>query len=210
VHAQHLSSVTLVFQLLENFGINSLFKLGLPWRLLLEDNSGERNADYDQELLVDVVHEVLQVRIDTRLCINSGLLIGQQVIELYDSDRNCFEFLSLIHHLFQGGILDDLVGHDSREMSRFSHVPPVVAVQRRIQIVAQALKRSNQLLRCQRASVEDVLERCLPLVSRRVFVLQELRLRDWQWFFGTGLAQSCPPDRDRRWTRCHWQIRPCC
>ena len=154
VDAQHLGSVALVFQLLENFGIDSLFKLSLPRRLLLEDNSGERNADYDQELLMDVVHEILEVRIDTRLRINSGLFIGQQVIELHYSNGNCFEFLSFIHHLFQNRILDDLVCHNSCEMSRLSHIPPVITVQRCIQIVAQALKRSNQLLMCQRASVD--------------------------------------------------------
>jgi len=101
---------------------------------------------------MDVVHEILEVSVDTRLRINCGLLIGQQVVELHNSDGNCFELLSLVHHLFQNGILDHLVCHDGCEMSRLSHVPPIVAVQRCIQIVAQALKRSNRFLMSKRAS----------------------------------------------------------
>lgn len=111
----------------------------LPAGGLLVDDARLGDADHDQELLVDVEHQVLQVSVDTRLCVDRGLLIGQQVVELDDSDRDSLELLRFEHHLFQCGVLDHLVSYNGREVARFSNIPPIVTVKGCIQVVAQAL-----------------------------------------------------------------------
>ena len=85
---------------------------------------------------MDVEHEVLQVGVDTRLCVDCCLLIREQVVELHDTDRHRLVFLRLQHHLLQRLVLDDLVGDDRGEVTRLGHVPPVVAVETRIQVVS--------------------------------------------------------------------------
>ena len=85
---------------------------------------------------MDVEHEVLQVSVHARLCVDRCLLIGQQVVELHDADRNCFILLRLEHNLLQRGILDHLVGNDRRKVSRLRDIPPIVAVKRSVQVVS--------------------------------------------------------------------------
>ena len=78
---------------------------------------------------MNVEHEILQVGVHTCLVIDSGLLIGEEVVELDDSNRNSFIFLSLHHLMFEHRVLDDLEGYYRRELSSLCHVPPVITVQ---------------------------------------------------------------------------------
>lgn len=139
VDAEHLRGLLLVLQLFEDLLVHCALDVRSPAARLLVDDAGQRDADHDQELLVDVEHQVLQVSVDTCLRINGGLLIRQQVVELHNANRDGLVLLRLEHNLFQDGVLDDLVGDNQREVACFSHVPPVVAVERGVQVVAQAL-----------------------------------------------------------------------
>ena len=94
---------------------------------------------------MDVEHQILQVGVDTGLRVNGGLLISKQVVELDNADGDGFKLLGLEHDLFEHGVLDYLVGHDGCEVARLRNVPPVIAVQRRIQVVPQTL-HTHQLL----------------------------------------------------------------
>ena len=77
---------------------------------------------------MNVEHQILQVGIHTGLRINRCLLVCQQVIKLHYSDRYSLEFLRLQQNLFQGGVFDDLVGHDGGEMTGFCNIPPIIAI----------------------------------------------------------------------------------
>ena len=61
------------------------------------------------------------------------------MVELDDSDRDCFELLRLEHDLLEHGVLNDLVGHNRREVPGLSDVPPVIAVEGSVAVVSQAL-----------------------------------------------------------------------
>ena len=93
---------------------------------------------------MDVVHQVLQVGVHTRLSINRCLLIGQQVIKLDDSDRNSLELLCFEHDLLEDWVLDHLVCNYGSKMTCLCDIPPVVAVQRSIQVVTKALSTQRE------------------------------------------------------------------
>ena len=82
-----------------------------------------------------VEHQVLKVCIDTCLSINGCLLIGQEVVELYDSNCYCFKLLSFEHDLLKHRVFDDLVSDYSCKMASFRHVPPIVTIKRSIAVV---------------------------------------------------------------------------
>ena len=110
--------------------------MNLPARLPLDDHSIEGDANNDEELLVNVEHQVLEVRIDTRLRVDRCLLIGKQVIELDNSNRDGLKLLGFKHYLLEERIFNDLICNNRGEVAGFCHVPPVIAVQRSVQIVA--------------------------------------------------------------------------
>ena len=85
---------------------------------------------------MNIEHEILQVGVDASLCIYCGLLVSQQVIKLDDTDRYSFILLCFEHDLFQTGILNDLVSDDCCEVTCFSNVPPVIAVEGSVQVIA--------------------------------------------------------------------------
>ena len=85
---------------------------------------------------MDVEHEILQVSVHARLCVDRCLLISQQVVELHDTNGDSFIFLRLEHNLLQRGILDHLVGNDRRKVPSLSDVPPIVTVEGRVQVVS--------------------------------------------------------------------------
>lgn len=87
-----------------------------------------------------VEHQVLQISVNGGQSIDCRLLVCNQVVKLNDADRDGLNFLGLQHDLLQKRILEDLVGDNHAEMSSFSDVPPVVAVQRGVCVVAQALR----------------------------------------------------------------------
>ena len=88
---------------------------------------------------MDIEHQVLEICVDAGLRIDCRLLVRQQVVELDDSDRDGFELLSLEHDLLENGVLDDLVGDDRGEMPGLSDIPPVITVERGIEVVAETL-----------------------------------------------------------------------
>ena len=101
IDTEHLRCIALILKLLEYLGVDCATELDLPAGLALQDHSTERDADDDEELLMDVEHQVLQVRINTRLRIDCCLFICEQVIELNDSNRDSLVLLSLQHDLFE-------------------------------------------------------------------------------------------------------------
>ena len=139
VDAEHLCCIILVLQLLEDLGVNGASELDLPAGLAFDHHAGQSDADDDQKLLMNIEHEILQVGVDAGLCIYCGLLVRQQVIKLDDTDRNSFIFLGLEHYLFQTGVLNDLIGDDCCEVACFGYIPPVIAVEGSIQVIAQTL-----------------------------------------------------------------------
>ena len=88
---------------------------------------------------MDVEHQVLEICVDAGLRIDRRLLVRQQVVELDDADRDGFELLSLEHDLLENGVLNDLVGDDRGEMAGLSDIPPVITVERGIEVVAETL-----------------------------------------------------------------------
>ena len=88
---------------------------------------------------MNIEHEILQVGVDASLCVYRGLLVGQQMIKLDNTDRNSFILLGLEHYLFQTGVLNDLISDDCCEVACFSYVPPVITVEGSVQVIAQTL-----------------------------------------------------------------------
>lgn len=68
------------------------------------------------------------------------------MVKLDNSDGDSLKLLCFQHHLLEDRVLDDLVGDNRGEMARFSHIPPVITVEGRIQVVSQALKDLVELL----------------------------------------------------------------
>ena len=130
VNTKHLSRITFILKLLEYLSVNSSTQLEIPACVAFEHHSAQRDANHDQELLVNVEHQVLEVRIYTRLRVDCCLLIGQQVVELDDTDGDSLKFLCFEHDLFQLRIFDYLIGYNCGEMSSFCDVPPIITVQR--------------------------------------------------------------------------------
>jgi len=77
---------------------------------------------------MNVVHQILKVRIDTSLCINSSLFVGKQMVKLNYSNCNSFELLRSYYCCSQYWILNCLEGDGSNEMTTLSYVPPVIAI----------------------------------------------------------------------------------
>ena len=88
---------------------------------------------------MNVEHQVLQIGVNARQRVNRGLLIGNQVVELHNTDRYCLQLLGFNHDLLYKRVLNHLVCHNHRKVAGFSHIPPVVTEQRRVCIVTQAL-----------------------------------------------------------------------
>ena len=139
VDSKHLGCLLLVLQLLENLGVYYLLEGRLPTGLLLVDYARQRDADHNQEFLMDVEHQVLEVGVHACLGVDGGLLVRQQVVELNDANRNGFELLRFEHDLLQHGVLDDLVGNDCGEVACLCHIPPVVTVKRGVGVIAKTL-----------------------------------------------------------------------
>ena len=105
-----------------------------------------------------VEHQVLKVCIDTCLSINGCLLIGQEVVELYDSNCYCFKLLSFEHDLLKYRVFDDLVSDYSCKMSSFRHVPPIITIKRSIAVVPQALQMKSQLNQHSTTYLKDLIQ----------------------------------------------------
>lgn len=88
---------------------------------------------------MDVVHQVLQVRIHARLRVDRLLLACNQVVELNDADCHGFVLLCLNHQLSQLYVPDQLNANNIVEVCRLGQVPPVLARQRRVYVISEAL-----------------------------------------------------------------------
>lgn len=100
------------------------------------------------------------------------------MVKLDNSDGDSLKLLCFQHHLLEDRVLDDLVGDNRGEMARFSHIPPVITVEGRIQVVSQALGQAVKL-----DNVHSVKERGevvggedLPQGFGRASTLQDRRL----------------------------------
>ena len=56
VDSEHLRCFLLVLELFQDFGVHNLLQSRLPARLLLLHDSGEGDADHNQEFLMDIEH----------------------------------------------------------------------------------------------------------------------------------------------------------
>jgi hypothetical protein len=93
---------------------------------------------------MDIEEEVLEVSVDRRLAVNSGVVGGEKVVELDEPDGDGLHLLHLEQGLPEGDVLDDLGGEDQGDVApRLSHVPPVVAVERSIQVVTETLSHTH-------------------------------------------------------------------
>ena len=88
---------------------------------------------------MDVEHQVLKIGVDTGLCINSCLFVCQEMVKLNNANCNCLKLLSFEHDLFQDRVFDYLISYYCCKVSSFSHVPPVVTVERGVAVVAETL-----------------------------------------------------------------------
>ena len=61
------------------------------------------------------------------------------MVELYDSDSNGLQFLSTEESLSEVSVFQNLVRNDGRNMPSFCDIPPVVAIEGRIKVVAETL-----------------------------------------------------------------------
>ena len=75
VDSQHLCGIIFILHLLENLLINNLTELCFPTALVFMDYSSYCDTDDNEELLMDVEHEILQVGINTCLIVNCCLFI---------------------------------------------------------------------------------------------------------------------------------------
>ena len=78
---------------------------------------------------MDVEHQVLQVGVDACLGVDRSLLIGQEVVELDDADRDRFELLRFQHDLLEHRVFNDLVGDYGCKVTCLRDVPPIIAVE---------------------------------------------------------------------------------
>ena len=88
---------------------------------------------------MDVEHQVLKIGVDTGLCIDGSLLVRQKMVELHNTNCNCFKLLCFEHDLLQNWVFDYLISYYCRKVSSFSHVPPVVTIKRSVAVVAETL-----------------------------------------------------------------------
>ena len=88
---------------------------------------------------MDLEHEVLQVGVHARLRIDGVLLVGQQMVELDDADRDGLQFLRSEKGLSEVGVFQHLVGDDGGNMASFCDIPPVIAVEGGVQVVSETL-----------------------------------------------------------------------
>ena len=88
---------------------------------------------------MNIEHEILQIGVDASLSINCGLFVSEQVVKLDDTDRYSFILLCFEHDLFQAGVLNYLVSDNRSEVACFGNVPPIVTIERGVQVIAQTL-----------------------------------------------------------------------
>ena len=77
---------------------------------------------------MDVEHQVLKIGVDTSLCINSGLFVCQEMVELHNTDCDSLELLCFEHDLLEYWVFDYLISYYCGEVSCLSHVPPIVTI----------------------------------------------------------------------------------
>jgi len=68
------------------------------------------------------------------------------MVELDDSDSNGLQFLSTEECLSEVSVFQNLVRNDGRNMPSFCDIPPVVAIEGRIKVVAETLENLVDLL----------------------------------------------------------------
>lgn len=129
VKFEHRGCFRIGLQLLEQLAVYLLVKFVLKTvrRGCLPDDASEGQFEDDQEVLVDVKHQVLQVCVDGGLSVDRGLLIGQQVVELDDANRNHSVLLRPCDHSSQEGVLHDLMSDRCDKVIALCHVPPIIA-----------------------------------------------------------------------------------
>jgi hypothetical protein len=75
------------------------------------DCTAEQKLSCHQEILVDVVEEVFEVGVYTRLRINSLHISRQQVVKLHNPDGNGFVFLRVEHLLAELDVSNQRITH---------------------------------------------------------------------------------------------------
>lgn len=93
----------------------------------------------DNEVLVDVVHQVFEVGIHRGLGVNSRLLVRQHVVKLDDAYRNHLVLLSADQCVSKYRIFHYFLDDHSNEVIAFSNVPPIIAELGCVLVVPQTL-----------------------------------------------------------------------
>ena len=88
---------------------------------------------------MDIEHKILQVGIHTGLIVNRGLFIRQQMIELNYTYGDGLMFLRFHHLMLKHWVFDNLESDYGSKLTSLSHVPPVITVQRSVQVISQTL-----------------------------------------------------------------------
>lgn len=107
VDAQHLGRILLGLELLKDLGFHDFVEFALPSTVVFIGDASKCDRNHNQELLVDVEHQILQVGVHASLCVDSGLFVGEKVIKLDNSDRDCLKFLRFDHLILQHGVFYD-------------------------------------------------------------------------------------------------------
>lgn len=102
VYSEHLHSLSIIFNLFHYFFINYLFQVTNPHILGLIGTICNMILDEvrsNQEVLMNVMHQVLKVSVHTCFGIDGGLLTCKEMVELYNTYGYSFKLLSLDHQL---------------------------------------------------------------------------------------------------------------
>lgn len=128
---------------------------------LFVDYSGVYEFGGHEEVLVDVVEQILQVGVHARLRVNSGLLTSNEVVELHNADCNGLILLGLEHQLAHLNVSYELHADDVVQVRRLRQVPPVLARQGSIDIVAEIVQDRAELLLMQHNVLQIQVDPCL-------------------------------------------------
>ena len=113
VNLEYSCGFSMTLELFKGLRVNLLPQFGLPGvnpGCFLQ-NTGEGDLHNQQEVLMDVEHQVLEVSVHRCLRVNRGLLISQQMVELTNSYRDDLLLLSTDNRLLKNWVFQDLVSN---------------------------------------------------------------------------------------------------
>lgn len=89
---------------------------------------------------MNVEHQIFEVGVHRCLGVNGRLFIGQQVIELHDTDSDHLVLLRAQDSGLKRLVFYHLVRHGANEVPCIGHVPPVITDHRCVLVASQSLQ----------------------------------------------------------------------